>query len=193
MIASEQVEVLGELDLVREQQRYRLNTLLASVNIVADKQKLLVVLRVPSYVKQSEQIKILSVHIAENFNWRFEIQQHLLRLKHFGTLIYKELERLLIQLYRLAPLPAFDLDELLDDAIGDKLFLVISGWLYEVLTILELLNHFVDLPWVQIVLRGVICDRLAILAVLSGCNSGSLALRSRVDLILHYFLFIYIL
>ena len=51
VIASEQVEVLGELDLVREQQCDRFNTLLTSVNVVANKQKLLVILRVPSYVK----------------------------------------------------------------------------------------------------------------------------------------------
>ena len=54
VIATQQVEVLRELYLVRQEQCNGLNALLASIDIVANKQKLLVVLRVSSNVKQSE-------------------------------------------------------------------------------------------------------------------------------------------
>lgn len=192
VITSQQVEVLRELDLVGKQQRDGLDALLASVNVVADKQKLLVILRVPSYVEKSEQIEVLSVHIAKYFNWSFEIQQHLLGLKYFCTFVDQVLECFLVQLHRLAPLPAFNLDKLLDDAVSHKLFLVIRGWLYEVLAVLELLDHLIDLPWGQIVLGAIICNRLAILTILSLCNCASLGLSRRLDLVLHYLVLIYI-
>ena len=51
VVASQQVEVLGELDLVGEEQGYGFNTLLSTIHIVANKEELLIVLRIPGNVK----------------------------------------------------------------------------------------------------------------------------------------------
>lgn len=67
MIASQQVEVLRELDLVSQQQGYGLNALFSSVNVVADEQEFLVIFWVSSDIKQSEQVEVLAVNVAEHF------------------------------------------------------------------------------------------------------------------------------
>ena len=54
VVASQQINVLRELDLVRKQQRDRLNGLFTAVDVFTDEQKLLVLVRVARNVKQPE-------------------------------------------------------------------------------------------------------------------------------------------
>ena len=167
MVSAQQVKILWEFNLIRQKKCYRLNTLLTSVNVVADEQELLVILRVSRNIKKPEKIEILSMNITKHFNRCFEIKQHLFLLENFGTFIDQEFKCFLVQLHRFAPLATFNFDELLDDAIGDELSLVICRWLYEVFAKFEFFNHFVDLTRSQIVLLAIISDGLAILSELT--------------------------
>ena len=167
VVSAQQVKVLWEFDFVRQKKGYRLNTLLTSVHVVTDEQELLVILRVTCNIKKPEKIKILPMHITKHFNRCFEIKQHLLLLENFGAFIYQELECLLVQLHRFAPLATFNFDKLLDDAISDELSLVICRWLHEVFAKFEFFNHFVDLTRSEIVLLAIISDGLAILSELT--------------------------
>lgn len=98
------------------------------------------------------------MHITKYLNWSLEIEQHLFALEHLGAFIYKELKGFLIKLDWLAPLPTFHFHELLDDAIGNKLSFVVCRRLNEVLPVLELVDHFVNLLLGQAVFLTIICE-----------------------------------
>jgi len=66
VVAAQQEEVLGVLDLVGQQQADRLKALLASVNIVAEKQ-IVCLGRKTSVFEESEEIGVLAVDISANF------------------------------------------------------------------------------------------------------------------------------
>lgn len=187
MVASQKIEILRELDLICKQQSDSLNTLLSAVDIVSDEQEFLVILRIPRDVEQPKQIEILTVHVTKYLDGGLQIQEHLLVLENFGAFIYEELERLLVQLDGLAPLAVLDFDELINDTIGHKLFFVICRWLSEVLSVLELFSHLVNLLLGKIVLLAVVSDGTTVLAILPAtCTApGCLPLCRRHLLVLH--------
>ena len=63
MVASQQEEVLGVFDLVREQQADRLERLLAAVHIVAE-EEVVRLWREASVLKEAKQVKVLAVQVA---------------------------------------------------------------------------------------------------------------------------------
>lgn len=74
MIAAQQEEVLRVLDLVRQQQAYRLQGLLPSVNVVAQKQ----VVRLgwkTTVLEQPQKIRVLAVYVAADLKRRFQLQE----------------------------------------------------------------------------------------------------------------------
>lgn len=145
MISSQQIEILWELYLVRQEQCYGLDTLLSTVNVVADEQEFLLVLWVPGDVEQSEQIEVLAMYVSEHFDWRLEVKEHLLILEHLRAFVDQELDCFLIQLDWFAPLAVLDFNKLINDAVGDKLPFVIRLRLRKILAVLESLGHFVHL------------------------------------------------
>ena len=87
VVASQQINVLREFDLVGQQQRDRLNGLLAAVDVITDEQKLLVVMRIACNVKQPEQVEVLSVHVTKDFDRCLQIEQHWFRVEHLDDLV----------------------------------------------------------------------------------------------------------
>lgn len=73
VIAAQQEEVLWILDLVRQQQTYRFQRLLASVDIVAQKQ-VVGLGREAAVLEESQQIGVLTVYVAANLKWRLQLQ-----------------------------------------------------------------------------------------------------------------------
>jgi hypothetical protein len=70
VVSSENEEVLRVLDLVSQEQAYRLQALLSSINIVSQKE--IVGIRwETSVLKQSQQIVVLPMDITTNLNWGF--------------------------------------------------------------------------------------------------------------------------
>ena len=70
VVASQQVELLGVLDFIREQKYDGLNALLSSVHVVAYEEELLVTSGEAGNVEKPKQIEILAVDIPENFDRR---------------------------------------------------------------------------------------------------------------------------
>lgn len=74
VIAAQQEEVLRVLDLVRQQQTYRLQRLLPSVNVVAQKQVVRLG-RKTAVFEQPQKIGVLTVYVAANLKRCFQLQQ----------------------------------------------------------------------------------------------------------------------
>ena len=74
MIAAKKKEVFRELELVAEQEKDRLQTLLPAVDIVAQKQ---VVGRrgKSAHLKHADEIGVLSMHVAHDLDGRREFDQ----------------------------------------------------------------------------------------------------------------------
>ena len=75
VVSPQEEEVFGVLDLVAEEEDDGLDGLLAPVDIVPQKQIVLVG-RVTSIVEYFQQVLKLSVDISYNFDWGFQFQQH---------------------------------------------------------------------------------------------------------------------
>lgn len=78
VVAAQQEEVLGVLDLVAEQQRHGLDRLLAAVHIVAQEEVVLLGGE-SAVVEDFEQVLELPVDIAHDLDGGFQFQQHRLR------------------------------------------------------------------------------------------------------------------
>ena len=74
VIAAEQKEVLGELELVTEQQQDRLETLLASIDVVAE-EEVVGVGREAAHLEHADQIGVLAVHVADDLDRGRELHQ----------------------------------------------------------------------------------------------------------------------
>ena len=75
VVSPQEEEVFGVLDLVAEEEDDGLDGLLAPVDIVPQKQIVLVG-RVTPIVEYFQQVLKLSVDISYNFDWGFQFQQH---------------------------------------------------------------------------------------------------------------------
>lgn len=78
VVATEQEKVLWILDLVAEQEQYRFQTHPATIDVVTQKQK---VGRgwESAHLKQSQQIRVLAVYVADNLDGGVELDQRGLR------------------------------------------------------------------------------------------------------------------
>jgi len=74
VVASEQEEVLLELDLVGQQQNDGLKGLLATIDVIS-KEKVVSFRWVASILKQSEQVSKLTVHVTANLDGCFQLKQ----------------------------------------------------------------------------------------------------------------------
>ena len=127
MISSKQEEVSRVLNFVRHQQANCFNTLFASINVVSNKEKLLVIIGTTSNIEESEKVKILAVNITKYFDWGLQFEQHILLREYFGGLFDEELDSFLIKFYGLTPLTVFNLRELRNNLIQRIGFLCIPG------------------------------------------------------------------
>jgi hypothetical protein len=98
VVAPQDKEILGVLDLVRQQQTDRLERLLASVDVIAQKQ-VIRLWREPAVLKQPEQVIVLPVNVAADLDGRFELEQDRLpdkNLARFGAevsyFVFKQLD-----------------------------------------------------------------------------------------------------
>lgn len=78
VVSSEHEESGWISDFVSEQQADGLNTLLASINVISNKQVFLNTIWVSSNFEQSEEIKVLAVNVSEDLDWCFNLEKHLL-------------------------------------------------------------------------------------------------------------------
>lgn len=74
VIAAQQEEVFRVLDLVRQQQTYRLQGLLPPVNVIAQKQ-VVGLGRKTAVLEQPQKIGVLAVYVAADLKWCFQLQQ----------------------------------------------------------------------------------------------------------------------
>lgn len=74
VISAQQKEVLRVLDLVRQQQTYRLQGLLPSVNVIAQEQ-IVRLGRKTAVLEQPQKIGVLAVYVAADLKRRFQLQQ----------------------------------------------------------------------------------------------------------------------
>jgi hypothetical protein len=65
MISSKKKEVFGILEFVAQQQENRLQTLLSTVNIVAQ-EKIVGCRRKPAHLEQSDKIRVLAMYVADD-------------------------------------------------------------------------------------------------------------------------------
>lgn len=112
VISSKQKEVGRVLNFVRHQQANSFNTLFASIDVVSDKEKLLVIIGVASNIEESEKVKILAVYVTKYFDRGLQLEQHILLRENFGGLFDEELDSFLIKFHGLTPLTVFNLREL---------------------------------------------------------------------------------
>lgn len=85
MITTQQEEVLWVLDLVRQQQAYSLETLLATVDIVTQEQIISLGWKA-TVLKQPQQIRVLAVYIAAYLQRCFQLEQNGLLQEYFPRL-----------------------------------------------------------------------------------------------------------
>ena len=68
VVASEQEEVIRVLNFIRHQETDCFDTLFASIDVVSDKEKLLVIMRIAGNIKKSEKVEKLTMHITKYFD-----------------------------------------------------------------------------------------------------------------------------
>ena len=73
MVASQKEYVMRPFDLVGQQQSDSLNRLLTSVHIVSYEQELIVSFGITCHFKQSKEVKVLTMHITENFDGSLQL------------------------------------------------------------------------------------------------------------------------
>ena len=78
VVAAEQEEVLGVLELVAHQKQDGLERLLSTINIVA-KEEVVGVRREAAHLEHANQVSILAVDIADNLDGRIQFQEGRLR------------------------------------------------------------------------------------------------------------------
>ena len=123
MVASQQINVLRELDLVCEKECNGFNRLFATIDVITDEQKLLVALGITGDIKKAEQIEVLTMHVSKDLNWSYGVKKHWFRVEHFDNLIDQKLDRLLVEFNGLSPCATFDFDELGDYRVYGDFFL----------------------------------------------------------------------
>ena len=145
VIASQQEEVVWELDLERQHQANSLNALFPTIDVISDEKVLLVAVRVPSNVEESEQIEVLSVYISEDLYWCLDLQEHFLVDEDSGRLIDQELDGLGVELDWLSPLAILNFHESSDNLVDNELPLSLSGGDDKIFIFLELILDLVEL------------------------------------------------
>lgn len=83
VVAAEKEKVLGELELVAEEQQNGLERLLPPVNIVTQ-EEVVGHGREATHLKHSDQVRVLSVDIADDLDWGVQLQQSRLRQEHLS-------------------------------------------------------------------------------------------------------------
>ena len=77
VVAAQEVKLVWELDLVRQQQANGFDALLAAVHVVAEEQVLAAVLpRLTHHAEQAKQVDKLAVDVAEYLDGRLDFNQH---------------------------------------------------------------------------------------------------------------------
>lgn len=69
VVASQQEEVIRVLNFIGHQETDRFNTLFSSIDVVSDKKKLLVIMRIAGNIKESEKVEKLTMYITKYFDW----------------------------------------------------------------------------------------------------------------------------
>jgi len=95
VIPPEKKEVLGMLDLVAEKKKDRLQTLFATINIVA-KEQVICIWGKTTHLEKTNEVRILAMDIADNLYWWGKLDQgwlteedfacHLAECSDFGIL-----------------------------------------------------------------------------------------------------------
>lgn len=83
MVASEEEKVFRVLDLVAQEEEDRLEGLLASVDVVPEKE-VVGARREPAHLEQADQVAVLAVDVADNLDGRRKFDQGRLREKDFA-------------------------------------------------------------------------------------------------------------
>jgi len=78
VIPSQNEKIFRIFDLISQQQTNRLQALLAAIHIVAEK-KVVGSGREATVLEKAQQVVVLAVNIAADFDGRFELEQHWLR------------------------------------------------------------------------------------------------------------------
>ena len=84
MVSSKEEEVFWVFDLESKKKADCFNTLLTTINVVANKQILLMLGWIAGNIKKSENVEELPMDITKDFDWCFQLEQHLLRLENFS-------------------------------------------------------------------------------------------------------------
>mmetsp|Transcript_16620 Transcript_16620/g.25685 ORF Transcript_16620/g.25685 Transcript_16620/m.25685 type:complete len:419 (-) Transcript_16620:343-1599(-) len=105
MVTAQQKKIQRILVLVGKQQRNGLNREFTAVDIVAEKEivDLTVGRRETNVLKNAQQIKVLPVNVAHDFEWPFQLQQDWLLLENLATAITKRVQFFLAQTHRYLP------------------------------------------------------------------------------------------
>ena len=85
MVPAQQEQVLWELDLIHEEERDGVEALLAAAHVVAE-DEVVALGREGAVLEESEQIVVLSVHIATDFQGCFELEKDWLGQEYFTRL-----------------------------------------------------------------------------------------------------------
>ena len=76
VVSSQQEEVIRVLNFICHQETNCFNTLFASVDVVSDKEKLLVIMRIAGDVKKSEKVEKLTMYITKYFDRSLQVEKH---------------------------------------------------------------------------------------------------------------------
>lgn len=128
VVAAKHVDHLWELDFIRHEEAHGFNTLLATVDEVANEQELVDRWGTARDLKQPQHIIILAVEIARDFDGRFELEQSRLRLEDLLTLANEPFNGTLMQINKSVHLHSFGLVQLVKNHIHGESLDSISLW-----------------------------------------------------------------
>ena len=101
MVSTKNEEVLGILDLVREEEANSLETLLATVDVIAQ-EEIIRLGREATVLEQTQQVVVLSVDVTANLDGCLKLQENGLADENLTRLGAEELHLVLSQVHLLA-------------------------------------------------------------------------------------------
>ena len=107
MVSTKNEEVLGVLDLVREEEANSLETLLATVDVIAQ-EEIIRLGREATVLEQTQQVVVLPVDITANLDGCLKLQENGLADENLTRLGAEELHLVLGQVHLLARAAATD-------------------------------------------------------------------------------------